>query len=89
LASVTLSPVEIQRSNSFAPHSSNMAYLPSDLPYLIFIFAFYILFRIYLVRTLLAQHTALMELYDALGLATDTEKENKEQKKSIFSLLSR
>ena len=28
----------------------------------------------------LAQHTALMELYDALGVATVTEKENEEQK---------
>jgi hypothetical protein len=28
----------------------------------------------------LAQHTALMELYDALGVATVTEEESKEQK---------
>jgi hypothetical protein len=32
-----------------------------------------------------AQHTALMELYDALGVATVTEKESKEQKNN-FSL---
>ncbi len=36
-----------------------------------------------------AQHTALMELYDALGVATVTEKENKEQKIIfLFSVFS-
>ena len=30
----------------------------------------------------LAQHTALMELFDALGVATVTEKEKKKKKKS-------
>jgi hypothetical protein len=32
----------------------------------------------------LAQHTALMELYNALGLSTVTEKESKEQKSNFF-----
>jgi hypothetical protein len=37
-----------------------------------------------------AQHTALMDLYNALGVATDTEKENKEQKNnfSFFRLFT-